>query len=72
MAGIKDCYTSSRGRTRTMDNFITACFNALSKSYGFLEPTLWYNLPILKMPFDKYPGRADDLDAHDDFEQNVY
>ena len=55
-----------------MGNFITACYNALSKSYGFLEPTLWHNPPMQEMPLDKDPGRADDLDAQDDFEQNAY
>ena len=55
MAGIRNCYTSSRGRTKTMGNFITACYNALSKSCGFLEPTLWHNPPMQEMPLDKDP-----------------
>jgi len=41
MAGIEDCYTASRGKTRTMGNFIKATFIALSKSYGFLTPNFW-------------------------------
>merc|ERR550517_1163915 len=41
MAGIEDCYTASRGKTRTMGNFIKATFYALSKSYGFLTPNFW-------------------------------
>jgi len=31
MAGLDDCYTSSRGHTRTMGNFIKACFFALQR-----------------------------------------
>merc|ERR1711871_1864324 len=30
MAGIEDCYTSSRGHTRTMGNFLKATFFAVS------------------------------------------
>jgi len=41
MAGIEDCYTNSRGKTRTMGNFIKATYIALSKSYGFLTPGFW-------------------------------
>lgn len=41
MAGVEDCYTSSRGHTRTMGNFIKACFFALRKTYGYLSPDLW-------------------------------
>merc|ERR1719410_119399 len=41
MAGIEDCYTASRGKTRTMGNFIKATYFALQKSYSFLEPSFW-------------------------------
>lgn len=41
MAGVEDCYTSSRGHTRTMGNFIKACFYALKHTYGYLSPDLW-------------------------------
>jgi len=41
MAGIEDCYTNSRGKTRTMGNFIKATYIALSKSYGYLTPVFW-------------------------------
>merc|ERR1712025_1228952 len=41
MAGIEDCYTASRGKTRTMGNFIKATYFALQKSYGFLTPDFW-------------------------------
>ncbi len=51
MAGITDCYTSSRGHTRTMGNFIKACFYALRSSYGYLSPDLWSDQDLGKTPF---------------------
>ena len=53
-AGLEDCYTTSRGSTRTLGNFIKATFAALSKSYGFLDPTLWKEQAIEKHPFQEY------------------
>lgn len=47
LAGLNDCFTSSSGHTKTMGNFIKAVFDALSKSYEFLDPTLW--------PKNEYP-----------------
>lgn len=42
MAGIEDCYTSSRGSRKTLGNFVKATFNALAKTYGFLTPGAWH------------------------------
>lgn len=41
MAGIEDCYTSARGHTRTLGNFVKAVYQALGKTYGYLSPELW-------------------------------
>merc|ERR1712138_261975 len=35
-AGLQDCYTQSRGSTKTKGNFLYAVFYALCKSYSFL------------------------------------
>mmetsp|Transcript_7748 Transcript_7748/g.19717 ORF Transcript_7748/g.19717 Transcript_7748/m.19717 type:complete len:284 (+) Transcript_7748:78-929(+) len=51
LAGIKDCYTSSRGHTRTMGNFIKAIFAALKKSYSYLAPDLWEVNEFLNSPY---------------------
>lgn len=51
LAGVQDCYTSSRGHTRTMGNFIRACFFALRKSYAFLSPDLWENFGYQQSPY---------------------
>lgn len=54
MAGIEDCYTASRGKTRTMGNFIKATFYALSKSYGFLTPNFWEEKDGQQQPMHPY------------------
>lgn len=41
LAGISDCYTSSRGKTRTRGNFLKATYYALAETYGYLTPNLW-------------------------------
>merc|ERR1712066_212166 len=57
-AGINDCYTQSRGSTRTKGNFLYAIFRALRKSYGFLTPEFWGQPNFEKGLYEKY---QDDL-----------
>lgn len=40
-AGIRDCYTSSRGSTRTKGNFVKATFEALVNTYKYQNPDFW-------------------------------
>lgn len=57
LAGIQDCYTSTRGRTRTLGNFIQAAFEALRCTYTFLTPEFWQEDAIqggAKNPFHEY------------------
>jgi small subunit ribosomal protein S2e len=54
MAGITDCYSSSRGHTRTMGNFIKAIFYALRATYGYLSPELWKDNALLPLPFQEH------------------
>jgi len=54
MAGITDCYSSSRGHTRTMGNFIKAIFYALRNTYGYLSPELWKDNVLLPLPFQEH------------------
>lgn len=42
-AGVQDVYTTSGGHTKTLGNFVKATFFALSKSYGYLTPDLWFD-----------------------------
>jgi len=57
MAGIKDCYTSSSGHTRTLGNFVKATFYALRSSYRFLTPDLWKKNVVGKSPFALYTDK---------------
>ena len=54
MAGVKDCYSSSQGHTRTMGNYIMAIFYALRNTYGYLSPELWKDNPILPSPYQEH------------------
>jgi len=54
MAGFKDVYTSARGTTRTLGNFVKATFDAIVKSYAFLSPDLWGPNNFTKSPYQEY------------------
>jgi len=51
MAGITDCYTTSRGSTRKKGNFLKACFAAVSCTYSFMTPDLWQEVKYLPSPY---------------------
>ncbi|EWC85535.1 40S ribosomal protein S2 [Plasmodium falciparum NF54] len=53
-AGIKDCFSSSCGKTKTKGNFLRAIFNALSKTYGYLTPDLWKVTNFDKSPYEEW------------------
>jgi small subunit ribosomal protein S2e len=50
MAGLEDAYTSTRGHSKTMGNFIKATFDALGKTYGYLTPDLWEHNKLTATP----------------------
>lgn len=54
LAGVEDCYSQSKGSTATMGNFLKATFVAITRTYGFLTPDLWREIPLSKHPFDEY------------------
>ena len=54
LAGIKDVYSSTRGKSRTMGNFIKAVFFGLASSYGYLSPDLWKETHFLRSPNQEY------------------
>ena len=54
MAGITDCYTASRGSTKTLGNFVKATFQALAATYGFLTPELWRETQFAKSPLQEF------------------
>ena len=53
-AGVEDCFTQTAGSTKTLENFVKATFDALSKTYGFLTPDLWPKTDFLPSPFIRY------------------
>jgi len=53
-AGVEDCFTSTTGSTKTLENFIKATFDALQNTYGFLTPDLWPKTDFLPSPFITY------------------
>lgn len=53
-AGVEDCFTSTTGSTKTLENFIKATFDALQNTYGFLTPDLWPKTDFLPSPFIIY------------------
>jgi len=53
-AGIEDCYTSSRGCTKTMGNFVKATFDAIRQTYLFLSPDLWRETRLPKHPYQEF------------------
>ncbi|RAL37762.1 hypothetical protein DM860_000456 [Cuscuta australis] len=54
VAGIEDVFTSSRGSTKTLGNFVKATFDCLSKTYGFLTPDFWAHTKFMKSPFEEF------------------
>ncbi|KAF9227304.1 ribosomal protein S5 [Gyrodon lividus] len=54
LAGVEDCYTQSKGSTATMGNFLKATFVAITKTYAFLTPDLWREIPVTKVPYDEH------------------
>ncbi|KAH9087831.1 hypothetical protein Ae201684P_011958 [Aphanomyces euteiches] len=54
MAGIEDCYTSARGHTRTLGNFVKATFYALRATYAYLTPDLWKETKFLPTPYQEH------------------
>jgi len=54
LAGIIDCYTTSRGSTRTLGNFVKATFAALGNTYAFLTPDLWTETKLTKNPYQEF------------------
>ncbi|KAK2194431.1 bifunctional Ribosomal protein S5 [Babesia duncani] len=53
-AGIKDCFSSSTGSTRTRGNFLKAIFAALSATYGYLTPDLWRDFELQPSVYEEF------------------
>jgi len=53
-AGVEDVFTQSKGRTKTMGNFVKATFYAIKETYGYLTPDLWKESRLSKAPFQEF------------------
>ncbi|KAL7751821.1 40S ribosomal protein [Sorochytrium milnesiophthora] len=54
LAGITDCYTTSKGSTSTLGNFVKATFAAIGNTYAFLTPDLWPETTFTKAPYHEF------------------
>ncbi|KAJ1902846.1 40S ribosomal protein [Tieghemiomyces parasiticus] len=54
LAGITDCYTATRGTTRTLGNFVKSTFVAIGNTYGFLTPDLWTKTRFTMDPYQEH------------------
>ena len=64
VAGIKDCYTQSRGSTKTKGNTLYSCYKALAMSYAYMTPEFWGKPSLEKdlIPAEKKHEDNDDVD----------
>ena len=63
-AGIDDCYTSSQGCTRTVENFCKATYDALTHTYGYLSPDFWISPDFHPSPFALYTDYLNPKEGH--------
>ncbi len=67
IAGIKDCYTQSTGKTKTKGNFIFATYKALRKTYTQMNPNFWGQPVMTKNLFWENPeDEKESQDSEDD------
>jgi small subunit ribosomal protein S2e len=53
-AGIEDVFTSSKGSTKTLGNFVKATYDALASTYSYLTPDLWKETKLHKTPYQEF------------------
>jgi small subunit ribosomal protein S2e len=53
-AGVQDAYTSSRGATRTLGNFVKATYQAVLATKAYLTPDLWEDTVFSKTPYQEF------------------
>lgn len=53
-AGVNDVYTQTKGRSKTMGNFVKATFFAIRETYAYLTPDLWKETRLGKTPFQEH------------------
>ena len=53
-SGVNDVYTSSKGKTKTLGNFVQATFNAIKATYGYLTPDFWKQKQLGMTPYQEF------------------
>lgn len=53
-AGLHDVYSSSKGNTKTMGNFVKATFAAVTATYAYLTPDLWAKTAFTNSPYQEF------------------
>jgi len=53
-AGVEDVYTSARGTTRTLGNFVKAAYAAAQATYSYLTPDMWSPTVFTASPFQEF------------------
>jgi len=53
-AGIRDCYTSSKGNTKTLGNFVYATYHAIIETYRYLTPDQWVPTHFTTGPYQQH------------------
>jgi len=53
-AGLNDCYTSAKGKTRTLGNFIKAGYKAICATYEYLTPDQWGPSEYHQSPYQEF------------------
>jgi len=53
-AGYQDAYTSSKGSTKTLGNFVKAAFMAVKQTTAFLTPDLWEPTEFTQSPLQQF------------------
>jgi len=53
-AGIVDCYSSTRGKSKTMGNYVRAVYYALGKTYQYLSPDMWPQVKVGQSPYQQW------------------
>ena len=53
-AGINDCYTSTRGKSKTLGNYVRAIYYALANTYQYLSPDMWPTVKVGQSPYQQW------------------
>jgi len=53
-AGVDDVYSASKGNTKTLGNFLKACFAAVTSTTAYLTPDFWPQVEFSKSPYQEF------------------